>query len=225
MSTRRVPRGVLGRRITATSLALTILGASLAPSTPAAAEEAAPPPGESTPRHEDTKPPFVLDLGAVGALEELRVARGNSHIDKADFMALGFASDGGGLTLGAGIAPTRAGQFGAMLRARYIYTRPLDLAAHFVSLGGEGNFAATRAVHLVGGGHLGWLALVRATNGELVQHWGIGATLGVELVPLEGSTSLYFRPEATATLIPHALVNPWSLAWGGTLTAGVRFAL
>lgn len=158
-------------------------------------------------------------MGAMASFGELRLPSGYSD---AKPLARGIPDYGGGVSLGVGIPPSDQDAFGLGVRFRYAYARPLGLGTHFVTLGPEARLAIVPALHVVGGLHAAWLGIQRATRDALVQHWGVGMTLGVEVLPWGAHPGLFVRPEATATIIPHTLVVPSSAVYGGTLTIGAR---
>jgi hypothetical protein len=137
-------------------------------------------------------------------------------------MSTGVPVYGGGFAIGGGYRPTE-GHGGAAVAHYEMGSTNYALRTHTLFLGGEWNYVFGRFSTVLGA-RLGYLAIVRATDGPLIQHWGVGVNGGVsvDVFGWDGGT-LFVRPEIDAMVIPHALIEARSLLWGGVVGCGVRF--
>jgi hypothetical protein len=139
-------------------------------------------------------------------------------------MSTGIPIYGGGIAIGAGFRPATQGHGGAALAHYEMGSTNYGLRTHTLFLGAEWHYVFVPRVASIVGLRLGYLAIERATDGPLVAHWGLGANAGVSVDVVEADGhAIFVRPEIDAMIIPHALVEPRSLLWGGLLGVGVRW--
>ncbi len=193
-----------------------------APSTLASPETAPAPQAQAEVSHMPTVD--FAPLGSVGGLWLARVSDSSSN--NTNF-ALGMNNNGWGASVGVGLMPNARRSYGAMVRGRYVVGQTsVDLASHFASIGGELPIRITPDLSLVPSVRGDWLLLVRVTQSDApdIQHWGYGAGLALDYTFLRFSeVTLFARPEIAGTIIPHAIFEPRTGLFNGTLMIGVRY--
>ncbi len=172
----------------------------------------------------------TVSIAAVAGLRQLRVGGVESGEpgqgdDETTPMATGMPVRGGGLELGVGGLSKHRSAFDWEGVLRYeLGTTDFGLVAHLVSGGAHASYRLAPVVSLVFGLRVGLLLIGRASDGPVIHHWGLGADVGprFDLVPIGERGALFVAPTVEALVIPHQVVSPRSLLWGGCLALGVR---
>jgi hypothetical protein len=209
--------------VAATATGLRLLAPSIA-----RADEAAPD------TNNEDRPKNRLIVEALGGARQLLVERirrvevpgtgiDPNFSDEVHPMSTPIPIYGGGIAIGAGYHPSH-GHGGALLAHYEMGSTDYGLRTHTLFLDAEWHYVFLPRWSTLVGLRLGYLAVERATDGPLIAHWGLGANAGVsvDVMDLDGH-ALFVRPEIDAMIIPHSLIEPRSLLWGGVLGVGVRW--
>jgi hypothetical protein len=131
---------------------------------------------------------------------------------------------GGELGLGVGLSRGATSRAEGWFRARYGYAQTLHgLSVHSARAGGAVTFTFGRVRPSIGF-DLMWLGVERHTESDMIQHWGIGVSggLNVDLLEVAEHQALYVGARIDVDVFPHKLI-PRTLSGTGALVVGYRF--